>query len=156
MSSLLEQAIIDAKILKETARKNAESMILEEYSEELKKAVAVLLEQEEADATMPEVPSASMPEAASAIGMGDVSQQSKAVKNVMDSLQPAYLNEDGLQEIEIDLNSLVEKVSKLEEDMQESAMVSKIPTDTASVEEETLEEQGYGVLIRDMKRCIKG
>jgi hypothetical protein len=23
-------------------------------------------------------------------------------------------------------------------------------------EEETLEEQGYGVLIRDMKRCIKG
>jgi len=140
MSSLLEQAIIDAKILKETARKNAESMILEEYSEELKKAVAVLLEQEEADATMPEVPSASMPEAASAIGMGDVSQQSKAVKNVMDSLQPAYLNEDGLQEIEIDLNSLVEKVSKLEEDMQESAMVSKIPTDTASVEEETLEE----------------
>ena len=23
-------------------------------------------------------------------------------------------------------------------------------------EEETLEEQGYGVLLRDMKRCIKG
>ena len=23
-------------------------------------------------------------------------------------------------------------------------------------EEETLEQQGYGVLIRDMKRCIKG
>jgi len=44
MSSLLEQAIIDAKALKEVAIKNAETAILEKYSEEVREAVTTLLE----------------------------------------------------------------------------------------------------------------
>ena len=47
MSSLLEQAIVDASALKEAALKNAESAILEKYAPEIKEAVASLLEQEE-------------------------------------------------------------------------------------------------------------
>ena len=49
MSSLLEQAIIDATALKEAALKNAETRILEKYSTEVKQNLKTLLEQEEED-----------------------------------------------------------------------------------------------------------
>ena len=45
--SLLKQAIVDAANLKEAALKNAEQMILEKYSNEIKSAVDTLLEQED-------------------------------------------------------------------------------------------------------------
>ena len=47
MSSMLEQAIVDATALKEAAVKNAESIIIEKYSEDIKEVVANLLEQDE-------------------------------------------------------------------------------------------------------------
>ncbi len=47
MSSLLEQAIIDATALKEAAIKNAETAILNKYSSDIKEAVESLLEQED-------------------------------------------------------------------------------------------------------------
>ena len=46
---MLEQAIIDAEALKEAALKNAEKIIVEKYSNEIKEAVDVLLEQPEED-----------------------------------------------------------------------------------------------------------
>ncbi len=46
--SLLKQAIVDAANLKEAALKNAEQLILEKYSNEVKTAIDSLLEQEEA------------------------------------------------------------------------------------------------------------
>jgi len=51
MSSLLEQAIVDATALKEAALKNAESSVLEKYSTEVKSALDTLLEQEGSDAS---------------------------------------------------------------------------------------------------------
>jgi len=48
MSSLLEEAIVDAKALKEAALKNAENAVLERYSGEVKSALDTLLEQEDA------------------------------------------------------------------------------------------------------------
>lgn len=57
MSSLLEQAIIDATALKEAAIKNAENAILDKYSTDIREAVENLLEQdEEFDTTTPESP----------------------------------------------------------------------------------------------------
>ena len=47
MSSLLEEAIVDAKALKEAALKNAEDAVLEKYSGEVKRALDTLLEQDE-------------------------------------------------------------------------------------------------------------
>ena len=47
MSTLLEQAIIDAEALKEAAMKNAEAAIIEKYSSEVKAAVESILEQDE-------------------------------------------------------------------------------------------------------------
>ena len=46
-SSMLEQAIIDAKELKESAQKNAEEAIVEKYQSEIKEAVEKILEQED-------------------------------------------------------------------------------------------------------------
>jgi hypothetical protein len=46
MSSLLERAIVDAAALKETALKNAENLVIEKYSQEVKHAVNRLLEAE--------------------------------------------------------------------------------------------------------------
>lgn len=54
--SLLKQAIVDAGNLKEAALKNAEQLILEKYSNEIKTAVDTLLEQEEAPDAGAELP----------------------------------------------------------------------------------------------------
>ena len=43
MSSMLEQAIVDAKALKEAAIKNAETAIIEKYSQEIKATVETIL-----------------------------------------------------------------------------------------------------------------
>lgn len=53
MSSLLEQAIIDATALKEAALKNAETSVLEKYSLEIKEALKNILEQEESPTPAP-------------------------------------------------------------------------------------------------------
>ena len=47
MSSLLEEAIVDAKALKDAALKNAENTVLEKYSGEVKSALSTLLEQDD-------------------------------------------------------------------------------------------------------------
>ena len=44
---MLEQAIVDAKALKEAAIKSAESSIVEKYSQEIREAVDTMLNQEE-------------------------------------------------------------------------------------------------------------
>ena len=50
MSNLLERAIVDATALKDAALRNAEQLVIEKYSLEVKQAMNQLLEQEEADA----------------------------------------------------------------------------------------------------------
>jgi len=47
MPTLLEQAIIDAKTLREAALKNAEDAVINKYSDEVRKTLNTLLEQEE-------------------------------------------------------------------------------------------------------------
>ena len=47
MSNLLQQALVDAKALKEAAVKRAENELLEKYADEMRSAVSRLLEQEE-------------------------------------------------------------------------------------------------------------
>ena len=72
MSSLLEQAIIDATALKEAALKNAEAMVLEKYSADVKDAIKNLLEQEEGF----ETPSLTTePQPTSGINGGNIADQ---------------------------------------------------------------------------------
>ena len=46
MSTMLEQAVIDATALREVALKNAEATVIERYSDKIKEAVETLLEQD--------------------------------------------------------------------------------------------------------------
>ena len=102
MSSLLEEAIVDAKALKEAALKNAETAVLERYSGEVKKALDTLLEQESPDA-------------------------SKATDDLMefsDDMPYAFQNEeiDAPAEneiIEIDLHGLKARLEEEEEEVME-------------------------------------
>jgi hypothetical protein len=52
MSSLLKEAIVDAKALKDAALKNAEASIINKYSFEVKETIDRLLEQDELDLDM--------------------------------------------------------------------------------------------------------
>ena len=67
MSSLLEQAIVDAAALKQAALKNAEQTLLDKHSDIIKEAVNKLLEAEE-DPLMasPDAPPAAAPAAPAA------------------------------------------------------------------------------------------
>lgn len=56
MSSMLEQAIVDAEALKEAAIRNAEAAIIEKYSADIKSAVNSLLEAEEDELGLDEAP----------------------------------------------------------------------------------------------------
>ena len=62
MSNLLNEAIVDAKALREAALKNAETAVIEKYSQEVKETLDNLLEQDELglegapeDAAMPDL-----------------------------------------------------------------------------------------------------
>lgn len=115
MSSLLEQAIIDAKVLKETARKNAEAALLDQYRDIIKENVEALLEQDEAPALAPEASAPPAPAPSSPdLAAGIQAAPSPTQKKLMDRIPPAYLGEDNMQEIEINLDTLLEKVDALE------------------------------------------
>ena len=55
MSDMLEQAIIDAEALKKAAAKNAETLVLEKYSNQIKEAVEQILDEQPEDVEALEV-----------------------------------------------------------------------------------------------------
>jgi hypothetical protein len=123
MSSLLEQAIIDAKLLKETARKNAEAALLEQFADTIKSNMDTLLEADDGlggdlgldgglggDAAAAPAP---MPAPAAAPVQPKNAEQEK----LFDRIPPAYLGEDNMQEIEINLDTLVEKVENMQQEL---------------------------------------
>lgn len=154
MSSLLEQAIIDAKMLKETARKNAEAQILEERAEEIKRKIEMLFEEEDPLAGLGG-DTAPVPLPPTAAPTPELKPEAK---KVMDRIPPAYLGE-AEQEIEINLDSLVQKVTQLEEELNvvptldEKRVVPKtvgrLPDAEMQVEGDTAEDIGEEQLEED-------
>ena len=122
-TNMLEQAFIDAESLKETALKNAESIILEKYSNEVKKAVDNLLEEDTVEETAEEV----------------VEEELEDVPNA--HYQEEELEED--QEIDIDLDKLAEELNKEggEEILEETEETEQaLEEDTEELEESVEEE----------------
>ena len=97
MSSMLEQAIVDAEQLKETAKMTAEEGVVEKYQDEIKEAIEKILEQDEdAEAEMTVTPE------------GDL--------ELVDEL-PAAQTADKEEVVEINLNQLEEMMAQeLEEE----------------------------------------
>jgi len=111
MSSLIEQAILDAKELKEAAIKSAEQMIIEKYADEFKNSIEQLLEQD-----LGGIPA--MPGAITPAPLPVDPARAKADKDQIPT-QIEYAAFDGMtigktkypelnEEIEIDLTSLSE------------------------------------------------
>lgn len=100
---MLQQAIIDATALKEAAVRNAETLVLEKYSNEIKDAVETLLEQED--------PAAALEPAGMDAAPAAEDQQEEA--QVVEDLPLASLAEDLDEEIEIPLTNLMEELERM-------------------------------------------
>ena len=134
MSSLLEQAIVDAKALKEAAMKNAEATIIDKYSEEVKSTLNQLLEQDELEAALGMTSEA--PDAEET--MEEEVEKDEIAEGVPDAFtedvaELGGVNEGDESEVTIDFKELAEALNELRE----------------GVEEQTLNEEGYDC-IKDM------
>jgi hypothetical protein len=108
MSSLLEEAIVDAKALKDAALKNAETAVLEKYSAEVRGALSTLLEQDE-------------------LGLGLEEEEAPAAdSSFTDDVPFAFQNEEldappDEELVEIDFNQLKTRIEEEEATGQEPA-----------------------------------
>jgi len=123
MSSLLEQAILDAKMLKEASIKRAQEAIVEQYAEEIKQYAKMITEQDEGDA-LPDLGGGDAAAPPPDMGGGPTAEATPDAQKVIDRIPPAYLGEDNLQEIEINLDSIVEKIDALQKDLNMKVMPS--------------------------------
>lgn len=151
MSSLLEQAIIDATALREAAVKNAETAILDKYSTDIRDAVESLLEQDEEMASFG----------------ADVDQLDLPSK-LEDSIPLAASTDAALDEQEIvidfkDLKAMAERLTDVEESEDGAdPMGEKIPhpldIDTREVAKASVEvslEEEIEIDIEDLDELIE-
>jgi len=113
MSSLLDQAIVDATALKEAAIKNAESAIIEKYSEQIKEAIDELLEQDEE------------------LGLGDLEEPAAETSEFVKQIPSAATDGEDLcpcpdedEEVEIDFDELAKQI-EAEDEMGAEGMVDR-------------------------------
>jgi len=128
MSSMLEQAIIDAEQLKETAQRTAEEAVIEKYQSEIKEAVNAILEQED--------PLAEEEAGLVVDGEGDVS--------LVDDLPSAQSTEED-DIVEINLDQLEEMMAQeMEEGTMDPADMlerEEVAEEIAALTEEELDEE---------------
>jgi hypothetical protein len=136
MSSLLDEAIVDAKALKEAALKNAENAVLEKYSSDVKRALDTLLEQDELGLGLGDLPGATPDEAPT----GDVS----FTDDVPFAFQNEELGAPGEDVmVEIDFDSLKARLEEEEAAGEEASADSLIDaTEMATELAEGADEDG--------------
>lgn len=168
MSSLLEQAIVDAKALKDAALKNAEQMVIEKYSNQIKDAVSTLLEQEEEDLDLGmDLPSP------------DEEEDTVSKRSDDEALEDIPSSESG--QVELDLDAIEKRIKEIEEeegiaatdalqsdkvdhddiaadmsdDIQASADVDSLATETLTQLEEEMENMFVDEIMESLKVDIK-
>jgi hypothetical protein len=93
MSDMLKQAIIDANALKEAAIKNAETLVIEKYSSEIKDTIDKLLSEEEA----------------MAMGAQTTATIEPSTASVVNDLPSSVTNDDN-KIVSLDLTALAKKI----------------------------------------------
>jgi len=139
MSSLLEQAIVDAKALKEAAMKNAEATIIDKYSDEVKSTLNQLLEQDELEALLSGGEEAS-PEADAT--MEEEVEKDEIAEGVPDSFtedvaELGGANEGDSAQVTIDFAELAEALKELREGVEEEQTLDE----EEEKEEEPMDEE---------------
>jgi hypothetical protein len=118
MSTMLEQAIVDAKNLKEAAIKSAESAVVEKYAAEVKNAVTQILEQDEVpQAETPEVENSALEDVPMAHLPGD--DEEVVVVDLDDIIAAADEEDTGEEEYTLDRDEIADEVG-IELDDEES------------------------------------
>jgi|TARA_R110000824_G_scaffold5670_9_gene26115 hypothetical protein len=155
MSTLLEQAIVDAGALRNAALKNAESAVIEKYSDQIKEAVeAILLEQPEEE----EDPMAGMedPMAADPMAAGEAPEPEPVVDDMPlgandgENLCPCP---DDEEEIEInfdDLSREMEKYSEIPGETHDMAAGEVLGSEEEFMQEVNLDEDILASLLEEL------
>jgi len=105
MSSLLEQAIVDAKALKDAALKNAEQLVIEKYSDQIKEAVTSFLEEEEDDLEM---------DAMSELPSEEPGEEEGSIADASDDEVMDAVASSGVGEVELDLDAIEKRIKEIE------------------------------------------
>jgi hypothetical protein len=143
MSNLLKDAIVDAKALRDSALKNAESTIIEKYSDEVRETLEQLLEQDELgglgmepaeeEAGSTEEVAANIPLAATNDLNEDEGDIPKGIPGEGEEI-PVNVNLDALQEAVAALESELEESEEI--DINEEELMAMLSED----DEEELQE----------------
>ena len=154
MSSMLEQAIVDAAALKEAALKNAETQILEKYAPEIKDAVDRLLNEAPEDEELglePEEPGVENP-------MGG--DEEAAVSDL--DAPPSYAEGEKLcpcpdeeEKIELDLDQLAAAVAAEEEAGGMGAVAQEPREDAMMALEEGEEEESIDLTEEQLTAILQ-
>jgi hypothetical protein len=159
---MLEQAIIDAEALRETALKNAEAQVIEKYSSEIKEAVENLLEQEEED---PLGGLGGDDQAADAPEAGLEGNMEKDAEALLDKTSAAAHDGENLcpcpdekDVVTVDLDDLANKLSNKDDELEPHEVVAGQITDVDSPQDDKEElnyrlrslEDKLGQLVGDM------
>ena len=114
-NNMLEQAIVDAEALREAAVKNAETLVLEKFSGQIKNAVESLLEQDDPtgleDLNLSDNPMSSVDSAAP--DLDEVDPQQSSVMEHIPNAATTQADED----IEIPLDALLEQMRVLNQEI---------------------------------------
>ena len=94
MSKMLEEAIVDAKALREAAIKDAENIVIEKYSDEVRLAVQSILEQEEEEISEQEMDM-------------DMGMEMEEEPDIMDDIPMAHNPEDEDEVVVLDLDQII-------------------------------------------------
>ena len=142
MSSLLEQAIVDAQALKEAAMKNAEATIIDKYSDEVKSTLNQLLEQDELAAALGMATEA--PDAEET--MEEEVAKDEIAEGVPDAFTEDVAELDGVAEgeesvVTIDFAELAEALKELREGMEEETLEEAEEDTLEEAEEEPVDEE---------------
>jgi hypothetical protein len=122
MSNLLDEALIDAEALRETALKNAEAVLLEKFSDQIKGAVETILEQDDLEDPLEDEEEDSTPEI--------------PLANHADTEMCACPAAE--EKYEIDFDELEKQVGEIDADELDSGEVADEMSDELELEEEVL------------------
>lgn len=135
MSSMLDQAIIDAKMLREAASKNAENQVIEKYASEVKEAVERLLEEDPLDFEEEDI------DGGLDMGMDDeMGVEDPSLDSAVMSAIPAGHDAGDNEVVTIDLDAII-AAAETEESNDEDVMDRESIADEVGIPELADEEQ---------------
>tara|TARA_Y100000592_G_scaffold75678_1_gene118264 strand:+ start:4447 stop:5709 length:1263 start_codon:yes stop_codon:yes gene_type:complete len=158
MSNLLNEAIVDAKALRDAALKNAETIVIEKYSSEVRDTLDKLLEQDE-----PLSPDADLGAdlgAGMEAGLGDEADASAPAEEITEEDIPLAATNDFAELEGKNLNSFPADGTEVEIDINLGALQESIDSLASALSEDDEEvdfsEDSISALVEEMIEEAKG